>query len=273
MAIRCRHNETWPNTHEHQTLAESRACWMGTKVPVPAGPSSASTVPSAPQPVSAVTTTVVSRGTVTEKQLKYIEDLDGDVVHAYKLSWEEADRYIKDLLKSGKKKKVQTDPRLDMIKGMLDFIPDGYYATAPEGTGGHIDFVRISRVTKSTRKYPAGTLKIQTQHSDKWADALVLWPSGNWSQFKRAAIEMVMLVIADHKTCARRYGIEVQACQRCNKTLTDDRSRHYLIGPECEQKHGGDVVIEEVDDINDGLSFEQLVARGKPTRVWQESVI
>lgn len=273
MAIRCRHAENWPNTHEHETVEQVRACWAGAKVPVLVGPSGASTAPSPAPATTPITVSHPSRGTVTDAQLQYIESLDGDVIHAYKLSYQDAHKYINELKQKKKESRRVDDPRLEMIKGMIDFIPDGYYATAKDGEGGHVDFLRIKRTTKATRRLPAGVLKIQTQHSERWEDALLLYPSGRWYVFRRAAIEMVLLVIADHKTCARRYGIEVQACQRCNKTLTDDRSRHYLIGPECEQKHGGAMVIEEVDDLNDGLSFEQLVARGLPIREWQKSVV
>jgi hypothetical protein len=55
--------------------------------------------------------------------------------------------------------------------------------------------------------------------------------------------------------------------------LTDDRSRHYLIGPDCDDKPQWKWVIEEVDDKNDGLSYEQLVARGLPTRIWQDKAL
>ena len=206
----------------------------------------------------------------TEAQLKYIEDLGGDVVHAYKLTRTEASEYIERLKVQRRNRPV--DPRLEMIGSMLDIVPDGYYATAPQGEGGHVDFLRFTHVTKSTKRIPAGTLKIQTQHSEQWMEALVRWPSGKWSVYKQSAIEMVMLVIADYKTCARRYAIEVQACMRCNKQLTDDRSRHYLVGPECETKHGFTWPIAYADEQNDGLSYEQLVARGKPTRIWQDAL-
>jgi hypothetical protein len=207
----------------------------------------------------------------TQRQWNYIHDLGGDAVHAAKLTYNEASAYIVRL--QAEKRKRPVDPRLNMIGSMLEMVPDGYYATAPQGEGGHVDFLRFTHVTKSTKRIPAGTLKIQTQHSDLWMEALVRWPNGNWSVYKQSAIEMVMLVIADYKTCARRYAIEVQACMRCNKKLTDDRSRHYLVGPECETKHGFTWPIAYADEQNDGLSFEELVARGKPTRIWQDSVL
>lgn len=161
-----------------------------------------------------------------------------------------------------------TDPRLDLIKGMIDLVPDGYYATQKE-SGATVDFLRISRPTRG--KF-AGTLKVQTQHSERWENVLILWPGGTWSTFDFRAIDMLLLVIADHHTCARRYSVELQACCRCNTQLTDDRSRHYLIGPECE-KHWP-WALEEVDNMEEnlGLTYEQLVDRGLPTRIWQDKI-
>lgn len=173
-----------------------------------------------------------------------------------------------------------TDPRLDLIQKMLDLIPDGYYATQVED-GATVNFLRLSRPTRG--KF-SGTIKVQTQHSERWQLALVYWPyleygpdncykrQPRWDVYDRRAIDMVMLIIADHHTCARRYSVELQRCCRCTTELTDDRSRHYLIGPECETHWPW--AIEEVDnmEMNLGLSYEQLVARGLPTRVWQDSI-
>lgn len=260
----CRNKEVWPNTHTHQTVEESRRCWAG-QAPAPAAPLAA---PPPPPPVQ----TVAPQGFVdpaSKRQLDYIRDLGGDMLHAVNLSHREASEYIDELLaKQRRERSTRTaDPRLDVLKGMLDMVPNGYYATAPQGEGGHIDFIRVSRPDRGKWN---GCVKIQTQHSDKWSEALVLYPSGKWWVRKPSAIEMMFLVMADTKTCRLRYSIEVQACGNCNKTLTDDRSRHYLIGPDCEKKYHLQDAIAEVDDKNDGMSFEELVARGLPTRVWQE---
>lgn len=224
---------------------------------------------------------------VSDRQLQYVSTYGGDYTYASKLTYDECYEYVRKLIdehrakrdaakaeRKAKKGSHSMDPRLKLIDGMIDMIPEGRYATAPEGEGGHIDFVRIVRIKNRTRKYPAGTLKIQTQHSEVWRTDAVRWPdSMEWSVYRSNVIPMVLLVIADHRTCGRRYGIEKQCCQICGKQLTDDRSRHYLIGPECETHGNNFKVLEEVDDINDGLTFEQLVARGMPTRIWQDKIL
>lgn len=255
-------------THRHETVNESKACWFPPVTPEPAYAHAPGVEP------------------ITARQSKFIEDLDGDLTYAAKLSKTEASAYIKSLLAREKvtvaapapvvipaapapRRRPMQDPRLKMVESMLAHISDGYYATAPDGAGGHVDFIRISRPVKGRFR---GCIKIQTQHSDLWRNRLVRWPSGYWEVDQASVIDALLLVIADAKTCARRYSIELQHCQKCNKKLTDDRSRHYLIGPDCESQ-GNESVIEEVDLINDGMTYEQLVRRGMPTRVWQETAV
>lgn len=246
--------------HKHETVEESRRCWSA-KYAGPVAPVAAPPAPIHPRDMP---------GSISARQKSYINDLGGHWQTDW--SYNAASACITDLLARKKQEPKVTDPRLDMISGMLSMVPDGYYATAPQGEGGHVDFLMFKHVEKATKRIPAGTLKIQTQHSEHWMEALVQWPSGTWSVHKPSVIEQVLLVIADYKTCARRYAIEVQACMRCNKTLTDDRSRHYLVGPECETKHGFTWPIAYADEQNDGLSYEALVARGMQTRVWQDKL-
>jgi hypothetical protein len=214
---------------------------------------------------------------ITKRQLWKVEDLNGDLTYAHKLSKKEAIVYIDSLINRPvpapeppapvPTRRKPVDPRLPMIETMLNGVPDGYYAAVPTGDVSHVEYLMISRPNRG--RY-AGAIKIQTQHSDAWKEALIRWPSGVWSAYRPSSIETLMLVVADKNTCAMRYAIEMQRCQVCNKKLTDDRSRHYLIGPECEKKSGGQRKIEDVDEINGGLSFEQMTFRGLPTRVWQD---
>lgn len=159
-----------------------------------------------------------------------------------------------------------TDPRLKLLKGMIALIPDGYYATQADDTAT-VDFIMLSRPNRGQYK---DHIKVSTQHSENWMPRLAVMPNGRWLVLDRRAIEPLMLLVSDYRGCARRYAIEVQSCCVCNTTLTDDRSRHYLIGPICDKKPQWQHVIEEVDDLNGGLSYEDLVAKGLPTRVWQE---
>lgn len=259
MSIRCKNG----TEHSHESVAESRRCWQGRYAPVAAPP-----LPASPPPPP-----VVYVRPVSERQMEYVRRYNGDPTYASKLSYDEAYKYVNQLIsdyRSSRRAPAVTDPRLDMITAMLDGVPDGYYATAADGEGGHVDFLRVSRPKKGRFN---GSVKIQTQHSDLWKEALIYWPSGQWSVWKRNAIDILLMVIADNKTCAMRYAIEVQSCCMCNKTLTDDRSRHYLVGPICDKKDRGIQLCQQVDDVNGGQTYEELVAFGLPTRVWQDRAL
>lgn len=258
----CRNKEVWPNTHTHQTVEESRRCWAG-QAPASAAPIAASAP--VPPPVQTVAPAPFV-DPVSQRQLDYIKDLGGDVLHARKLSYMEAHEYINKLKQERYERRRQPDPRLKILDGMLDMVSDGYYATPP-AERDKIDFVRISRPTRGQYR---GCVKIQTKHADKWKEALIRWPSGQWSVRQNGIIEAMFLVVADTQTCRIRYSIEVQACHHCNTELTDARSRHYLIGPVCEKKYNLQWAIDQVDEKNDGMSFEELIRRGMPTRVWQD---
>jgi hypothetical protein len=248
-------------THTHVTADEARRCWHSRYNPTPTPP--------------VVASPVIDR--ITTRQLDYIKILEGDLTYAAKLSKAEASDYIAKLKFRPKENKKPVDPRLEMIKGLLEFVPDGYYATAPDGPGGHVDFLRINRPKprRSGKNKFVGATVIQTQHSEVWKERLVLWPSGQWSVYRADVIDMLLLVVADHRTCAKRYAIELQSCCVCNTKLTDDRSRHYLIGPICDKKEAWSYVLEEVDDQNDGLTYEELVVRGLPTGPagWQQRTL
>ncbi len=214
--------------HKHSTVHESKLCWGIIKPPAPP-------VPVAP-PVRMV----------TESQLAYIEKLDGDLTYAYKLTLQEASAYIDKLKKEKASKPVTTDPRLDLLKGMIDMIPDGYYAVSPEA-GVATTFIRLKRPSSKHDRFQ-GSLKVQTQHGPRLEVAAALWSSGKWSIYRSSVVESLMLLVSDYRSSALRYAQEIGKCCRCNSPLTDERSRHYGIGPECEKHRPW--VIEYVDSLH-----------------------
>lgn len=267
----CRAGERFPTTHEHSSVAEARRCWSRVYSPASTPPSVASAPPSPPPVATVPPPPAPSVRMVSARQLEYVNKYNGDYKYASKLTYDEAYEYVNKLIQEHRQNRqgsrMAKNPKLDIIKGMIDMIPEGYYAA--QNDTGHVDFLRLSRPTKGEFR---NAVKVQTQHSEKWQNALVLWPSGQWSVYRWNAVDIITLVVVDYKTCARRYAIELQSCMRCNKLLTDDRSRHYLVGPECETKHNFTWPIAYADEQNGGMSFEQLVARGLPTRIWQDQV-
>jgi hypothetical protein len=239
----CKHG----TPHQHSTVLESKICWG---IIAPARPTSV--IPPAP-PAPAVRMS-------SPRQRSWLSDLGHPESETVAWTYDQASAKITELTTSAPRRpRMSDDPRLPMVKALIEMVPDGYYAVQAE-SGAHIDFLRISRPKK--RQY-AGTTKIQTQHGPNLDVEAVLWPSGQWSIYKRGVIDMLMLLVADSHTAARRYATKKGRCMRCTADLTDRRSRHYGIGPECEKARPW--AIEEVDEMNDGHSYEWLAARNLVT--------
>lgn len=113
---------------------------------------------------------------------------------------------------------------------LLEHVPDGRYAL--QMADEHPTFLRVSRPKGG--KW-AGCLKVQTQHSERYEDAWCLWPDGEVGVFKPSVEDYINLLISDHRGAARKYGRIQRRCACCGRELTDERSIHYSIGPECEK--------------------------------------
>ena len=120
-------------------------------------------------------------------------------------------------------------------RAMIEAMRDGYYAVSPEG-GNDFDSHVFIRVSRPKRGRNNGCLVIQTQHSDNLHPFLVIYPSGRALLYQRKdRVDMSLLMIAaDPYTPAIQYSKLHKVCCRCHKKLTDERSRWYGIGPECE---------------------------------------
>lgn len=222
--------------HRHDTAEESRRCWFPPTSPPPA------TVPVA-GPVRPYEHTEPSTGA----QHRYVEILSGDVGRARLMSKRECSQYI-DRLKAGTEPKTtvtaptpppaparkEPTPKQKMIAELLKGVPDGRFAVRMDESDPW-KFVRISRPKDSSRSHYRGATKVQTQHGPNLSEAkFVIWPSGLISTYEYSIEDILLLVVADYRGAARAFARELGRCCRCNTELTDSRSRHYGIGPECE---------------------------------------
>jgi len=96
-------------------------------------------------------------------------------------------------------------------------VADGRYAVEHEDT---LKFFKV----KNGRK--PGYVFLDVQASDDWHSI----------RTPRRIHEILALIAADELTAARRYGQELGQCSRCGRTLTDETSRAYGIGPHCRNK-------------------------------------
>lgn len=100
-------------------------------------------------------------------------------------------------------------------------VPDGRYAVEEDGT---LKFFHL-RNGKANTKW-AGFVFIDIQASDDLHQVR--------DRARKARI--VALIAADLEAASRRYGQELGVCGRCGRTLTDEESRAYGIGPICREK-------------------------------------
>lgn len=230
--------------HRHTTVEEARRCWFPPAAPPPP------TVPVA-GPVRPYTHTEPS----TDAQHRYVEILRGDVGRARLMSKRECSEYIDRLKKEPKpvtapaapppSSRREATPKQKMIAELLKGVPDGRFAVRLDESDPW-KFVRISRPKENARSHYRGSIKVQTQHGPSLSDPkFVVWPSGQISCYEYSIEDTLLLLVADFRGAARAYARELGRCCRCATELTDSKSRHYGIGPECEKEWPW--IIEMVD--------------------------
>ena len=124
-------------------------------------------------------------------------------------------------------------------------------------SGGETDdlvFLRVSLIKpykSGKRRAFQGCVRIQTQHSDDLIDRFIVDPNGKYrSESTTMGAESMAgylaSVIVDPRGAAARYGRAKEQCCVCGKTHTDERSRWYGIGPDCETRY--EEIIHESDE-------------------------
>lgn len=100
-------------------------------------------------------------------------------------------------------------------------VPDGRYAVEEDGT---LKFFHVRNGKANTRW--AGFVFVDIQASDD------TYPLKDRARKAR----VIAAIAADLEAASRRYGQELGVCGRCGRTLTDEESRAYGIGPICRDK-------------------------------------
>lgn len=107
------------------------------------------------------------------------------------------------------------------IKATQVEVPAGRYAL--RGEDGVVKFYRLDKPTQG--KW-AGYTFLKVQASDD------LYPIRNKAEKARIIAE----IGKDTLAAEQLYGRELGKCSRCGRTLTDETSRAYGIGPDCRNK-------------------------------------
>ena len=187
----------------------------------------------------------------TANQLSYIEGLakkKGIKGVKTPVSFSAASRMI-DYLKGQPDVKNPERPGPVISYMVTNMIKDGRYAVRTTEEDAQYVFIRVSR---PTRGHNRGTLLIQSQHSEGYVKRLqfntqgdTLYQNNRLLAGQRLA-DVISMIVVDQNRAALNYGTEKGICCRCGKQLTDRRSAHYGVGPECVKYMPG--YIEWVDD-------------------------
>lgn len=113
--------------------------------------------------------------------------------------------------------------RLSKGPDALPDVPQGRYAIDIDGT------VKFYHIDKPTDGNWAGFTFVKVRASDD------LHPIKNIEN-KRTILQAI--TDQDPAKAARRFGLEIGKCGVCGRTLTDETSRAYGIGPICRDKTG-----------------------------------
>lgn len=128
--------------------------------------------------------------------------------------------------------RIPEPPMDEQLRKMLLSTKDGRYAVRPDENTAWT-FIRLSRPKNGRLK---GMLKVQLQASEAYLPIASLSTATSYvNVWDKRWMSHLMLLVCDPTTAAYEYGRALKRCSRCYKELTDHRSIHYAIGPECEK--------------------------------------
>jgi Family of unknown function (DUF6011) len=131
---------------------------------------------------------------------------------------------------------------------MLQATGSGYFAVRQDDN----DDFTFYRISKAEKGKWAGTIKVQSIHGDRLNLVLLHRPSNGWLKvYDQRFIQKLLFVLADPFGSGLNYSREIDRCCKCGKQLTDTRSRHYSIGPECEKRFPDHIAMVDARNERD----------------------
>lgn len=204
---------------------------------------------------------------ITGRQLSYARSLGADETALSIMDKRTCSRYIEALIIKRRdggpvtetpQPIVQREPerfgfgrgKLNIPAQMVQAIPTGYYAWAPD-FDTPLRFVRIKHHDSGRKR---GHTTVQTIHGDELKLQVDIYPNGQMQVYRNGLDDLLTGILVDPTHAGRTYALKKGRCMRCGKELTDERSRHYGIGPIC------DGILPQVIDRRDeelGFSYEE----------------
>ncbi|AXH68146.1 hypothetical protein SEA_TEATEALATTE_89 [Gordonia phage Teatealatte] len=123
---------------------------------------------------------------------------------------------------------------------MVSQITDGRYAITADDNTETIFLRKVTHKADAKNTRMAGATVLQHRIAEDWNSHTVYWPSGQVSQYSNSYKNTILpeawaQVFVDPQGAAHRFAEREHRCCSCGTNLTDARSRHYGIGPECEK--------------------------------------
>lgn len=179
-------------------------------------------------------------GTATERQLAYIGDLMAKKIDPETEVGKKFCARYGELAREGELSKYKASEIIDWLKDRPNVAPvaapgaaprQSNYPNVPAGryalreADGVVRFYKVDRPTEGRW---AGFTFLAIQASDD------LHPIRD----KARKREVLSAIEADPAAASKLYGVELGSCGVCGRTLTDETSREYGIGPVCRERTG-----------------------------------
>jgi hypothetical protein len=122
------------------------------------------------------------------------------------------------------------------IEGSIDLrvLPEGRTRYAVPNSEGALTFIQIDRVADRSSRWN-GWIFVKQQLSDYTEKRGSQRPG---QMYRGVWVSLLQKVLDDPKGAMRAYGENLGICGNCGRTLTNEVSRQFGIGPDCREALG-----------------------------------
>lgn len=159
----------------------------------------------------------LSRGTFSERMITAI------------LNTKEHDLRRAAMRKTGTGVTVETEGSID-----LRVLPEGRTRYAVPNSEGPLTFIQIDRVADPSSRWN-GWIFVKQQLSDYTEKRGSQRPG---QMYRGVWASLLQKVLDDPQAAMRAYGENLGICGNCGRTLTNEVSRQFGIGPDCREALG-----------------------------------